>query len=709
MGEISSMLLRYPGLLLVSLVIHLGFLPTQILGQAISPATITIARDSFGVPHIFAPTDAAASYGLAWAHAEDDFESIQKSFLAGKAMLGRVDGKDGILFDFAVQAFGIDSLVVRRYESDVSPDFQRILEGYAQGINDFAASHPKEILYKKAFPITPTDILKGYILSSSLMAGLGMALKAVHDDRLEEFYYANDGGSNAFAVAPERMEDGKAFLLSNSHQPNEGRFAWYEAHVQSEEGWDMIGGEFPGGVSLFTGTNRHLGWAHTNNYHNFGDIYALEINPKNKHEYKFEGNWKRFEERRLRLVIKLAGLRLPVSRKARWTDFGPVLKAKQGTFAFRFPGCMDIRSPEQWFRMNKAQNKSEFDAAIQLNALPLFNIVYGDDAGNILLHSGGRIPLRDTTLNWRQPLSGIDSTQIWTNVMPFDRLPHVENPTCGFVYNANNTPLHASGDSCNWEGSFPGLQRFEYNRGEVLGAKLKAHSGQFSAQDLLDIKFDASYADSGTYMQHFKAMYLLEESQYPEIADAIRKLKRWNLKGEVQNEDAALAMIVHDFLRIKFDCPFALLMIREAAITEADAVWAIKKARKYLLRHHGTLDVPLGNVQRLIRGEHSYPVDGLREVLRAADSKQAKHHKGQYAVSGGDCFIQITEFGPDGPEIKTINAFGASNHPESAHYADQMELFTQHGWKKMSFDKAMILQNAERVYHPSPNLAKDSR
>ncbi|MBK9451961.1 MAG: hypothetical protein IPN95_21595 [Bacteroidetes bacterium] len=123
---------------------------------------------------------------------------------------------------------------------------------------------------------------------------------------------------------------------------------------------------------------------------------------------------------------------------------------------------------------------------------------------------------------------------------------------------------------------------------------------------------------------------------------------------------------------------FALLMIREAAITEADAVWAIKKARKYLLRHHGTLDVPLGNVQRLIRGEHSYPVDGLREVLRAADSKQAKHHKGQYAVSGGDCFIQITEFGPDGPEIKTINAFGAQTtkahcRPNGALYAAWME------------------------------------
>ena len=39
----------------------------------INPKHVTIARDSFGVPHIFVKTDPEVSYGLAWAHAEDDF------------------------------------------------------------------------------------------------------------------------------------------------------------------------------------------------------------------------------------------------------------------------------------------------------------------------------------------------------------------------------------------------------------------------------------------------------------------------------------------------------------------------------------------------------------------------------------------------------------------------------------------------------------
>ena len=45
--------------------------------QQFDPTLITIARDSFGVPHIFAKTDAEVSYGLAWATAEDDFENAQ--------------------------------------------------------------------------------------------------------------------------------------------------------------------------------------------------------------------------------------------------------------------------------------------------------------------------------------------------------------------------------------------------------------------------------------------------------------------------------------------------------------------------------------------------------------------------------------------------------------------------------------------------------
>ena len=44
----------------------------------------TIVRDGFGVPHISGPRDADAAFGLAYAHAEDDFTTIQRALLSAR-------------------------------------------------------------------------------------------------------------------------------------------------------------------------------------------------------------------------------------------------------------------------------------------------------------------------------------------------------------------------------------------------------------------------------------------------------------------------------------------------------------------------------------------------------------------------------------------------------------------------------------------------
>jgi acyl-homoserine-lactone acylase len=69
------------------------FLATAVQAQ-INPKNITIARDSFGVPHIFAKTDPEVSYGLAWAHAEDDFRSLQLVALPAKGLMAKALGKE---------------------------------------------------------------------------------------------------------------------------------------------------------------------------------------------------------------------------------------------------------------------------------------------------------------------------------------------------------------------------------------------------------------------------------------------------------------------------------------------------------------------------------------------------------------------------------------------------------------------------------------
>jgi len=682
------------------LTILLAALLTLNMLAQINPASITIARDSFGVPHIFGKTDADAAYGLAWAHAEDDFKNIQYNLLAGKGMLGEVLGKDGVLFDFGLKFLRIDSLVEARYEHDLSADFKKVLEGYARGINDFAAAHPDEVLLKKMLPVTPKDMVKGYTLQTSLLAGLGMALKAIRDNKISEYYSPNDQGSNAMAISPSHTTDGAAYLLINSHQPIEGRFAWYEAHIQSEEGWNFIGGLFPGGATCFVGSNPHLGWAHTTNYHNFGDIYLLEINPKNKNQYKYDGAWRYFSKRNIRLKLKLGFIRLGVKREVLETEYGPVFKTKHGMYAIRFPSYNDIRAAEQWYRMNKARSFSEFEDALRMEAVPLFNVIYADREGNIFFHSGGKIPKRNPALRWNAPITANTSEYKWDELLSYEQKPSILNPGCGFVYNCNQSPLYCSGNECEWQGSFTGLQQFVYNRGERFREMLERHEGKFSWQDFLRIKFDKAYNDTGTYARNFAALYSLDEKKYPDIADAISRLKKWNRKGDIGNTEASLALVVHDVLRKKCDCPFAMLMIRKRAITEAEADEAIREAKKFLLKTHGSLDIPLGDIQRHIRGNVSIPASGLREVPRAADGVLYDKKKGIYRIESGDGYIQIVKFYKDRIELNSINAYGASAKPDSPHYTDQMELFEKEQFKQMTFDKEAILRSSEKIYHP---------
>ena len=89
----------------------------------INPAKIDIIRDSFGVPHIFGKTDPDVAYGLAWAHAEDDFATIQQSLMAGKSMLAQYQGKKGASIDYIIHLLRIPELVEAKYESDLSPAF----------------------------------------------------------------------------------------------------------------------------------------------------------------------------------------------------------------------------------------------------------------------------------------------------------------------------------------------------------------------------------------------------------------------------------------------------------------------------------------------------------------------------------------------------------------------------------------------------------
>ena len=114
---------------------------------------INIARDSFGVPHIFAPTDPEVAYGLAWAHAEDDFATMQMLILTGKGKVATHLGKKGAPIDFVFGLLNTKATAIAQM-NQFDPKFIQLLKGYLLGLEAYAKAHPNQVLNKHVFPIT---------------------------------------------------------------------------------------------------------------------------------------------------------------------------------------------------------------------------------------------------------------------------------------------------------------------------------------------------------------------------------------------------------------------------------------------------------------------------------------------------------------------------------------------------------------------------
>ncbi len=655
---------------------------------------IDIVRDSFGVPHIFAPTDAEVAYGLAWAHAEDDFATIQQSYMAGKAMLGAYKGKEGATIDYIVHLMRIQELVAAKYESDISPAYKKLLEGYAAGFNAYAKVHPKEVLLKQLFPITPKDMLQYSVLQLCVLSGADGALKSIFGGTVPMLEDLKPGGSNAFAFNSKKTTDGQTYLAINSHQPLEGPVSWYEAHLQSEEGWNIIGANFPGAPTILSGVNEYLGWAHTVNEPDKLDVYQLSINPNNKLQYLFDGQWETLEERTAHLKVKVAGIRIGVKRKVYWSKYGPTVITERGTFSIRMPAQMDIRGLEEWYWLNKAKNFTEFKKALNMMAIPGYNIVYADRYDTIYYLSNGRIPVRDKAYNWRGTLPGNTSKTLWTEIHLLEKLPQVLQPVSGFVYNTNHSPFHATEGPDNFKMIDPtmGYETLENNR-SMRFAELVKQYDKVSYEDFKRIKYDGRYPEKFAFAINIDTLFLLDPLQHSQVADLIELLKKWDRNSDVQNTGATI------FAHINYQI-YALARQgkRPSILTTPICISLLQNTKKDLLQYFGKTNVPLGDYQKHVRGDKVIPLPGLPDVLTAMYSVTWKD--GMVKGNQGESYIELVRFTKDGPIIESINTYGASAKKGSHHYTDQMNMFAEQKTKKMSLKKEDAYKNAIQVYHP---------
>jgi acyl-homoserine-lactone acylase len=652
---------------------------------------VRILRDTWGVPHVFGKRDADVAYGLAWAHAEDDFATIQGSLLAARGRLATLVGPRGAPNDYLVALLGIRATVEAGWPG-LSPAARALCEAYADGLNHYAALHPAEAV-PQLYPVRGQDVVGGFVHKVPLFFDLHLVLQRLLDPAAAPTGTA-PAGSNAIAVAPSRSADGFTRLAVNSHQPWEGPVAWYEAHLRSDEGWDMAGGTFPGAPLILHGHNRSLGWAHTVNKPDLVDVYALALHPDDPDQYRFEGGWRRLERAVAPIPVKILGrLSWTFEREVLRSVHGPVVRTPRGTFALRYAAARDVRQVEQWLRMNRARSLEEWMDAMRMQSVPVFNSVVADATGRIGYLYNARFPRRAAGLDWRRPVPGSRADLLWDDAPAFDLLPRVIDPPSGFVQSCNGTPFLTTVGPGNPEpAAFApelGIEAHLTNRG-LRARELYGGDPSITREEFERYKFDATYAEGSAMAAAWRALV-----EGPEPADRlVRKafgiLRGWNRSVDRGNRAAALAVLT---LRPPDDN-------RMAPPDRAALLERLQETALLLARTQGRLDPRWGDVNRLRRGRHDLPLDGAPDVLRAIYGPLSPD--GRVVAEVGDSYVMLVEWDPAGRvSSRSIHPYGAATRQTgSPHYADQSPVFAAQALKPVWLDEADIRQHLEREYLP---------
>lgn len=669
-----------------------------------------IIRDAFGVPHIYGKRNADVAFGLAYAHAEDDWKNIEEVVRSSRGTLAEIVGESGAKSDDFILALGNTDIVNRDYDAKVSPAAKALAEGYAAGLNTWCAEHPATGCVR-SMPVTGRDIVAGFVNRPTSFYGLDGEIDALLSGRanmemstktstrasLLDTWDDIELGSNALAVAPSRSADGHTRLAVNSHQPYEGRVAWYEARLKSEEGIDMVGGMFPGTPLMLQGAGPNLGWAPTVNKPDLYDTFKLAVDDEtNPTKYRMDGQWKDLTRKQISYKVLKDGALVPVERTARWSEHGPVFVTDKGVFAVSFVGLNEFEHIDHYLAMNTAKTVDEWRAAqVKYNAVPSVNYVVADSKGGIGFFWNANMPKRVEGWDRRKILPGDISETLWKGWEPVERLPAVIKPKSGYVVSANHSPLLTSGPEDNPKAAdYPesfALDTLVTNRG-LRAQELFGKDTSITREEFLAYKMDDWYSVDSNVAFMAEA---LDVEWSGKVDAATQKLidhvRAWDGRADRQNRHAALAIFTGQ----------AIMGSQIHGDYDSDrALAALKQTAQLLIAATGRIDPEWGEVSRLKRGDKSWPLDGgpdtLRAVYVAGDLAADKYRSGR----AGDTYVLIADWAPDGTyTLDTIHQYGvATLDASSPHYADQAPLFAEEKYKRPPMELGELLKQATRDY-----------
>lgn len=333
--------------------------------------------------------------------------------------------------------------------------------------------------FRKSLSFTPKDLVVSANTNYPAYEQLAM------QDQLDHESDRNLGliGSNNWIIGGDLSQSGYPMLANDPHRALSAPSLRYMVHLNAP-GWNVVGGGEPTIPGISIGHNEYGAWGLTIFAIDGEDLYTYELNPQNKHQYKYQGRWE--DMRIIKDTVKVKGAS-DVYVEHLYTRHGPVSyfdPANNLAYAIRCgwlePGGAPYLAS---LRIDQATNWDEFRDACSYSHLPGENMIWADRKGNIGWQAVGIAPIRK---NWSGlvPVPG-DGRYEWSGYLPIKSLPHIYNPAKGYfaTANENNVPLnydHNDAVGANW------ADPYRVNRiNEVLGSGKRQ-----SIADMMRLQFD---------------------------------------------------------------------------------------------------------------------------------------------------------------------------------------------------------------------------
>jgi acyl-homoserine-lactone acylase len=658
-----------------------------------------ILWDNYGVPHIYSKTTAGMYYAFGWAQMHNNANLLMELYGKARGRAAEYWGKRFLNNDEIVHRFDLAQVAQKIY-SEQHTEYRNYLDAFVKGINDYAKAHPENIgeAYKQVLPITPQDVVAHTVnvLSLTFVAGDNVYLAQRE---------GGTPGSNAMAIAASRSASKHAMLMANPHLAWFGLFTFFEAHLNSP-GFEAYGATLVGMPILAIAFNNNLGWTHTVNTMDASTRYELSLKDNG---YLLDGAVTLFKTRVVTLKIKQEdGSFKEEQLNCRDAKQGPVISEKDNkAYAVRIAGLDNAYFNEQYHKMAKASNFVEFEAAIRMLQMPMFNIIYADKAGNIMYLDGGNLPVKTEGdfAFWHYKVDGTQSKYIWTKTLPYEQLPKVFNPPSGFVQNANDVPWTCTYpmvlDPKKYPAYIAPYQTWAtVDMREQRAMNMIGNNHAVTFNQLIGYKLNTGIELADRLLDDL----LLAAEKYPDttVTKAADVLKSWDRRTDTASRGAILFIQwCNDMVSGGGSVFKNTYNIDQPVSTPnglADPQYAaqkLKQAATEMMKIYGSLDFPWGQVYRFRSGKTDLPANGAPSnygSYRAINYFRDKD--GKFVAGGGDSYVAITEFG-NKPKAMVLLSYGNSTQPGNKHMGDQLKLLSEKKLRPALLNQTDVLKNLE--------------